>query len=1056
MARTRRWNPLLHPRDRNGRFIKVGQLVQWFTEQGDTNYGRVRGFLEDDIVGVDGLDGNEYLVAADRLSIPTGQGPKPIDRVRDRVMALRARLPKDLSQVGVLITNLPSVDEIREKAKHREPFLSKKMTVDEYAKRQADLQSILDKLEKPVMPVRAVPVPERTLDVWYRVHGARIVSNVLESPLYGDMYHNSYDIETDSYSFRATEEDAQKWRIRRRELEQQTRELAEASPDGYSREPFEMVLLDKLLSGYDEQGGQPPYSGPVPPSEYLRLHGLTKEEATLITNELSGIMRGQNAYRNGIQFGSELPANPNTLTPDYVRSQIMGRIALFAEEHKRLASEYEWSLTEHAEVVHHQNKDGILDISDGDFGPGETLMGHLDTVLKMGDQVEQEVMDRMASKGFLPYLPGTPVQLSEARTKIETLISRLNVVREKALAKYASDHYDWTKQLAASHPHPIFIVKHATDDDLPYLHDLGVYRMWLNDPLVNDFLERDWNSLDVDEQQIVANYQWASILRDGLRERYGIDLLTQDWSEAPNYGLPEWTVLSNEERFLIHKYVPREVSTRIDKLQRQGAEQMKRLDTYSDDYLKARSETYREVLADLGVSFGPPKGRPSPYYLQEEVDPDAFDRLQDKVRAGEPPTSEEIPLDRLYVGIGIFSRSGASVIGPYTGSYEVGPDAGMPGMSTVLQAGAHGKRRAWVVRLEEDTEWNGVVYPAGTEAVVPLVHVKWKGELSEDVRRSLHDGLQNMPTHLIEQVWDDAPDTGIPVWYQNRASRHLNGVGLPDRYNPGTVSTVIHEEHHAVENSNPWIRAMEWSLLSMLAYDGEPGSRRAKKGVSPGKKIPKYQQAKLKRIYSNSGYKDHEVAIQDDLPDAYMGKLYARNGWGETGLGGANSMRSNYELLTMSAEATLWHSRSDLGISENVAGVGRLTRQFYTGTVLASHLAAEADADRAPDEMPGRLVSPAVDSARDLPKSIQTTIEKILSVPPALRPTYQVSREGDKVTLRITSPRIEGHFQATYKLQPGRVPKALQVIHQKPDGSTEKVQPTKLVTEVEAWLNSAA
>jgi hypothetical protein len=300
-----------------------------------------------------------------------------------------------------------------------------------------------------------------------------------------------------------------------------------------------------------------------------------------------------------------------------------------------------------------------------------------------------------------------------------------------------------------------------------------------------------------------------------------------------------------------------------------------------------------------------------------------------------------------------------------------------------------------------------------------------------------------MPTEYLRRVWEDQPVVQVNL-NTGRASRGAQTLSITK---DESISTIIHEEHHAVENALPWVKRSEWAFLTSLAYEGEPGRREAKKGVKgrPGK----YRLTKLASIYKWHGYGERETAIEDDLPHAYMGKVYGASylPWTPDHLGGDGATKMNYEMLTMASESVLATrgnsaefampatSSSFIGGQEYVPmrqTTLRTVHDWYLGQLL---YAVHGDGSRS--DLPG---SSYEDRERER-KASDDLLGKRLPVNSSLpsariaglrdaavlrRGRTEIFRDGDRWTLRVSpigaGPEAES-VTVTWEVTPGRTPK---------------------------------
>ena len=112
-----------------------------------------------------------------------------------------------------------------------------------------------------------------------------------------------------------------------------------------------------------------------------------------------------------------------------------------------------------------------------------------------------------------------------------------------------------------------------------------------------------------------------------------------------------------------------------------------------------------------------------------------------------------------------------------------------------------------------------------------------------------------------------------------RPDRHALALTATQRANLGGDSTATHELGHAMEETNPRLKAAQWAFIARRAGDDGPTA-----GITP------------RRLSDLTGvrYDAAETAYADKFTDAYMGKVYAMH------------PGSPFEVLTMGMEA-LFH-----------------------------------------------------------------------------------------------------------------------------------------------------
>lgn len=207
-----------------------------------------------------------------------------------------------------------------------------------------------------------------------------------------------------------------------------------------------------------------------------------------------------------------------------------------------------------------------------------------------------------------------------------------------------------------------------------------------------------------------------------------------------------------------------------------------------------------------------------------------------------------------------------------------------------------------------------------------------------------------IPTEVLRQIWKTQPAVTMNVDLLNRGQRNAHVLWLHST--ESSKATMVHEEHHGWEFSAPWLRFLEFNALHGMAYEGEPGQRKVRKGTA---KTPrKYRVSKLKTIMKGWGYKDEEVAIQDDLKDAYQGKVYAGSDfWHDNGTRAkATADVTAAEVITMESEM-VGGSRLDFEVGESEATTARQRelRNLYYGAVLTQALPSQEEQEFTPSDI---------------------------------------------------------------------------------------------------------
>jgi hypothetical protein len=304
-------------------------------------------------------------------------------------------------------------------------------------------------------------------------------------------------------------------------------------------------------------------------------------------------------------------------------------------------------------------------------------------------------------------------------------------------------------------------------------------------------------------------------------------------------------------------------------------------------YFERRKAIYVELLQRLGVPFGAPEEIDAPY-------------VWDTDRSWVSPS-------QLKVGTLVSSGGDRNRPTKFKRAVTV----------TVVRQESDG---SWHFEYSDGTSADRLPSYAWHEAPVTL-------ESTDRVQaRGIKEGLRQMPTAMVETAWGDGHK--VTVRAARRGSRGTAELSLPSDHE--AVSTVIHEEHHAVENNAAWVKRLEWAAMTDSCYRGKPGERKVKKGTA--KELFKYRKTKLATILPGDGYSKYEIAFRDEFYSPYVGKVYAPGSWADDKIG---SHTASYELLTMTSEAVLG-DRSDVSpVSEQATrDRAKWMRAWYLGIVL--------------------------------------------------------------------------------------------------------------------------
>lgn len=371
----RKFDSRLHPRDSKGRFIRVNEIIEFFDQYGVKNIATVDELLPNNRLRVHTTSEKSMVVNATSVTVPPGvsSGTK-LGKVRERLSALRAKLPASIGDIG---TTIPTEAQI-------EDIVSLDSNVAYYRKYVRDNERYLAAFQEWADLPKRPDYAELPRFIQVRAAADKLGedSDIYRSLLFALSYY------ADSTGYPEAKEEAEAFKYRC---------IASTAPGATTYAAIAMyreVLQSRVRNNDDAEFSSKHIEQLNRVEELLRRARATDDPAyTTIALDARTVSLETVAVLSTYSL-----TGPSHYLPDSKEFQADHRAVEFQrlpliEQYTSIAQRYEKELRDRL-------ASGMPDIDPKDHGPGARTVKQLDIVSAMGREVDAQVDDLMLQRGF--------------------------------------------------------------------------------------------------------------------------------------------------------------------------------------------------------------------------------------------------------------------------------------------------------------------------------------------------------------------------------------------------------------------------------------------------------------------------------------------------------------------------------------------------------------------------------------------------------------------------------------------------------------------------------